>query len=84
MPQRLNGIDQANRVYGSRKELLSPARQLIKELVRRWGRGAGLPAKLGVLGFQLPVGVLSFQDVQEPLPQDQSVPFQPLDAMIPH
>lgn len=59
MPQRPNGIDQTNRVYGSRKELLSPAWQLINELIRRWGawgKGAGLPAKLGVLGSQLPVG----------------------------
>lgn len=52
MPQRPNGIDQTNKVYGSRKELLGPAWQLINELLGDGG-GAGVPAKQ-VLGSELP------------------------------
>lgn len=47
MPQSPNVINQTNRVYGSRRELLNPAWQLINELIRLCGeRGAGLPAQL--------------------------------------
>lgn len=42
-----NVINQTNRVYGSRGELLNPAWQLINELIRLCGeRGAGLSAQL--------------------------------------